>query len=337
MVYRRHGLWWIRWRADGKEHRQSVARRLGVAAKLVTRQHADLALKQAHAEVLGALEPIRTGRMPLAQSLDALAATMPEETRTEARPLLEHLKTRVGDWLLRDVTEERLQEWVAQAMADGMAPATAKKRIGYVGAALRLAVRRGWLAKAPALPAIEVDNARQGFVTADELAAILGQLRPRAMPEADAVEWAYLTAWRQGEVIALQWADVDLVALQVTVQESKNGDKRVLPLVGAIRDVIERRLLSKNGPMVFHRHGKALGPKRLLVTFQKGAAAAGCAPGLVFHDLRRSAVRNMELAGVPRAVAMKVSGHRTETIYRRYAITSTEDVAEALRKAQGAA
>lgn len=52
-------------------------------------------------------------------------------------------------------------------------------------------------------------------------------------------------------------------------------------------------------------------------------------PGLLVHDLRRSAVRRMEQAGVPRSVAMKLTGHRTESVYRRYAITSDADLRDA--------
>jgi len=55
-------------------------------------------------------------------------------------------------------------------------------------------------------------------------------------------------------------------------------------------------------------------------------------PGLLFHDLRRSAVRNMERAGIPRKTAMAIAGHKTEAIYWRYAMSNDRDIRDAGRK-----
>jgi integrase len=58
-------------------------------------------------------------------------------------------------------------------------------------------------------------------------------------------------------------------------------------------------------------------------------------PGRLLHDFRRTAVRNLERAGDARAVAMKITGHKTESVYRRYAIVSDADLQETARKLAG--
>ena len=58
-------------------------------------------------------------------------------------------------------------------------------------------------------------------------------------------------------------------------------------------------------------------------------------PGRLLHDFRRTAVRNLERAGVARSVAMKITGHKTESVYRRYAIVCDADLQEAARKLAG--
>ena len=69
--------------------------------------------------------------------------------------------------------------------------------------------------------------------------------------------------------------------------------------------------------------------------FQGQCRKAGC-PGRILHDLRRTAVRNLERAGVPRSVAMKLTGHTTESVYRRYAIADERDLRVAVERLERA-
>jgi integrase len=93
-------------------------------------------------------------------------------------------------------------------------------------------------------------------------------------------------------------------------------------------DTVERER-QKLVTHVFHRDGKPIGCFR-------GAWDAACEragqTGAWFHDLRRTAVRRLEMAGVSRSVAMRITGHKTESVYRRYAIVDRAAIEEGMEK-----
>jgi integrase len=162
-------------------------------------------------------------------------------------------------------------------------------------------------------------------------------------PIADVARFAYITGWRKQEVLSLKWSDVDLENRRIRLrrENSKNEEPRVIVLTDILLTLAQRRWAARQyqtkagGPAlsqwVFHRQGQRI------VDFRDPWAEAckkAKAPGLLFHDLRRSAVRNMEKAGVSQSVAMKISGHKTDSVYRRYRIVDESDIERALTATQ---
>jgi len=117
--------------------------------------------------------------------------------------------------------------------------------------------------------------------------------------------------------------------------QSRNREGRAFPIIPALRAILERRVEYARRceraqgqiiPWVFHRKGQVV--KTMSRAWRTACTKAGT-PGRFLHDLRRTAVRNLERASVARSVAMKMTGHKTESVYRRYAIVSEGDLREA--------
>ncbi len=159
---------------------------------------------------------------------------------------------------------------------------------------------------------------------------------------APVVEFLYLTGWRVSEALGLTWAQVDFKAgtVRIEVGTSKNREGRVFPFAALpeLAELLQRqrertavveRATGRIVQPVFHRDGRPI--KSFRHAWVTACKAAGLGGRLV-HDLRRSAVRNLEQAGVARSVAMRLTGHKTEAVYRRYAIVSERDLAEGVGK-----
>jgi len=99
----------------------------------------------------------------------------------------------------------------------------------------------------------------------------------------------------------------------------------------AYTDAVERRT-GQIVRRVFHRNGRRV--KSIRQAWRTACKRAGLV-GLIPHDFRRTAVRRLERANVPRSVAMQLVGHQSEAIYRRYAITNEADLREGLARVPG--
>jgi len=191
----------------------------------------------------------------------------------------------------------------------------------------------------PTLPRLDELNAREGFFEKGEFFAMLAHVADPALR--DFIEWAYWTGMRKGEIAKLTWAafDRETWTLTLPARSAKTKRPRKLALTGPLRAIIERRVAGRrlDTPLIFWRLRKE--QPRAIYEFRKAwdsaCRAAGLEPGIagrVFHDLRRTGVRNLIRAGVERKVAMKISGHLTESIFERYNIDTDDDLRDAIGK-----
>lgn len=120
----------------------------------------------------------------------------------------------------------------------------------------------------------------------------------------------YHSGVRVGEAERIEWPAVDLCAARITLLEgeTKNDESRILPMSDTLV-----KLLSA----VKNREGRVFPSKRAMQAAFPKACAAAKIEGLMVHDLRRSAVRNLMNAGVQQAVAMRISGHRDASVFQR--------------------
>ncbi len=212
--------------------------------------------------------------------------------------------------------------------------ATINRYLSALRTAYSIARRQGILDYLPHIPILREDNVRQGFVGQDQYETLR-----KALPDHLRAVFVcgYHTGARRGELLRVRIADVDFASKEIKLpgRATKNGQPKTLPIYGDMAAALEMQIawVRKQWPRcpwLFVWRGK-----RLLSLTQKAwrtATKAAGLPGLLFHDLRRSAIRNMEHAGIPRAVAMAMSGHKREDVYRRYCIVDEREIQAAAAK-----
>src|SRR5277367_3981034 len=328
--------WWISYSTQGKRHRENAhSTKESDAAKLLK-----LRLGQAAIGLPVGPQVERTTLGDILKMVEMDYAANGRKSLGRMKQAAAHLKEYFdADARARNLTSDRITSYQAKRLEEGAKPATSNYELAMLRRAFRLGTRAGKVATRPEIQMLHVANARTGFFEPEQYRAVMRHL-PEYLKPLAAI--AYITGWRTtSELLTRQWRHVDLAKgwLRLDPGESKNGEGREFPFTPEMRSILEaqrevvktiEREQSCVIPWVFvHADGRRI--KDFRGAWAKACKDAGV-PGRLVHDFRRTAVRNLERAGVSRSAAMKLTGHKTEAVYRRYAIVDSGMLQEAIEK-----
>ncbi len=235
------------------------------------------------------------------------------------------------------ITTPRINKFIEYRLDEGASNATVNRELSALKRMLNLGAQQTppLVDRVPHISMLEENNVRTGFFEHDEFLALRS-----CMPEylKGFVTFGYKSGWRVSEITGLKWSNVYLekrvVCLEIGTTKNKEGrtiylDDELL----AIFD-IQRKLQKIGGQIVPYVFPNRNGDGKIKVFRRSWVSACKKAgiPNKIFHDLRRTAVRNMVRSGIPERVAMMISGHKTRSVFERYNIVSEEDLMMAARK-----
>ncbi len=257
--------------------------------------------------------------------------------------LLEGYVERLGEFFghavrVNQITTDKVRAYIASRKESethlGGPPsnATINRELSALKRMFRLGKQAGKVTRVPFIPKLSENNVRRGFLHHRDymrlLEALPGYLKP-------VLTIAYYTGMRKGEILNLEWSQVDFDSKLIRLDPgaTKNKEPRPVPISGELHDALkeQRKLRHDKFPAcrkVFFNHDTG----RRIKDF-RGAWATACKKvsleGALFHDLRRTGVRNLVRAGVPERVAMSISGHKTRSVFDRYNIVDENDLRDA--------
>lgn len=250
------------------------------------------------------------------------------------RRIDQQLSKAFGGIRVSAITTSKIQAYRQRREEQGAAPATINREMAILKRSFALLKRDGRVLATPHIPMARERNARQGFFSDEQFAALVSNL---SQDVGDMIRFAFVTGWRiPSEVLTLRWHQVDFERGEVRLAPgtTKNDEGRTFPFTEDLQCLLEARLGVRNQllqqgrmcPFVFHRNGAQIRDFR--DEWRKACILAGV-PGRIPHDLRRTAVRNFVQCGIPDVVAMRLSGHKTRCVFDRYNIVSPNDLREA--------
>ena len=329
-IYRRGNTYWIKYFRHGKQFAESTqSNKMEVAKRILKIREGEISQ--------GKMPSICFEKVKFDELMDDYISDYRinnRRTLAKAERCANYLKQEFEGMSATEVNTPNIKRYIEKRMSKGLANGTINRELAALKKAFNLAARctPPKVAHVPYIPMLKENNIRKGFIEHEDYLALRNALPEYLKP---VLTFAYFSAWRKSEIITLKWKQVNLRdgIVRLETGETKNNEGRTLYMEPELLDLLKH--LHKNRRMdcllVFNDNGKIIGDFRK--SWRTACTAIGKS-GLLFHDLRRSGVRNMVRAGIPERVAMTISGHKTRSVCDRYNIVSDDDLKEAAVRRQ---
>ena len=333
-VYRRGKIWWVKYYQNGRPYRET--------SNSTKKREAEKHLKKREGAIASGtftgLQPEKTTFADLATDLINDYTNNQRKSLEFVTGYVERLTGFFGGARANQITTDQIRAYIAKRkesethLGGPPANATINRELSALKRMFRLGLQAGKVTRVPFIPKLVEDNVRRGFFHHRDYLKLLAVLPSYVRP---VFTMAYYTGMRKGEILSLEWSQVDFASKLIRLDPgtTKNKEPRPVPMSAELYEVLQeqRQLRDKEFPAcrkVFFNHYTG----RPIKDFRKAWATAckkASLEGALFHDLRRTGVRNLVRAGVPERVAMAISGHKTRSVFDRYNIVDESDLRDA--------